>query len=105
MSEVTTFSNEKLRPSADAMAKLYNLATLVIDEWDARPEVQPTNDSTPIDDGSGDTGDGRPQLTGAKMHNTITRLTEIRDLIDGSAVGAIAGRHDTILQMAVNTKP
>lgn len=105
MSEVTKFSNEKVRPAADKLAQLYTFANSVINEWNARPAVQPDNDEVPIDDGSGDTGDGRPQLTGIKMTAIITRLIEFRDLIDGEAVGAVAGRRDTILQMAVNTDP
>ena len=105
MTEVTKFSNDRVRPAADRLAQLFNEASSVIDEWNARPEVQPPNTSDPIDDGSGDSGDGRPQLTGEKMIAIITRLTEYRDMIDGGALGSLAGRHDTILQMAVNTEP
>lgn len=105
MSEVTKFSDEKVRPAADALAKLYNLATLVTDEWTARPAVQPTNDSTPIDDGSGDTGDGRPQLTGEKVHDVINLLLEYISMMDGNSLPATAGRHEVALDLAVNTKP
>ena len=98
MTEVTKFSDEKVRVGADLLAQLDNFGTAVIAEWNARSEVQPVNDSTPIDDGSGDAGDGRPQLTGAKMTNIITRLIEFKAAMD------VAGVRDTVLQMAVNTQ-
>ncbi len=96
MSEIIKFSNERVRVAADLLAQLDNLGTAIINEWNARPEVQPANTSDQIDDGSGAAGDGRPQLTGEKMHNIITRLMENKTAMD------IAGVRDTILQMAVN---
>lgn len=98
MSEIVRFSNEKLRVAADLLAQLDNFGTAVVNEWNARPEVQPENTSDPIDDGSGAAGDGRPQLTGSKMHNIATRLMENKTAMD------IPGVRDTILQMAVNTR-
>jgi len=96
MSEVVRFSNERVRVAADLLAQLDSFGTSVINEWNARPEVQPANNSTPIDDGSGDTGDGRPQLTGAKVHNIMTRLIDYKVAMD------VAGVRNTVLTMAVN---
>lgn len=98
MSEITKFSDEKIRVVADLLAQLDNFGTAIINEWYARPEVQPANTSDTIDDGSGAIGDGRPQLTGAKIHNIINRLTENKTAMD------LPGVRDTILQMAVNTQ-
>ena len=98
MSEITKFSNEKLRVAADILAQLDNFGMAVINEWNARPEVQPANTSDTIDDGSGEDGDGRPQLTGQKIHNIMNRLIENKTAMD------LAGVRDTILQMAVNTQ-
>lgn len=97
MSEITVFANDKVRVAADRLAQLDNLATSIINEWNARPEVQPPNTSDPIDDGSGDSGDGRPQGTGAKITSIITRLMEFKASMD------VAGVRDTVFQMAVNT--
>ena len=96
--EVIRFSNEKVRVAADLLAQLDNFGVATLNEWFANPAVQPTNDTTPIDDGSGDSGDGRPQCTGAKIHNIITRLADFKTTMDGPGV------RDTVLQFAVNTQ-
>lgn len=97
-SEIIKFSNEKVRVAADLLAQLDNFGTATLAEWNARLDVHPDNDTIPIGDGSGADGDGRPEATGAKVTNIITRLIEFKAAMD------VAGVRDTVLQMAVNTQ-
>jgi hypothetical protein len=93
------FANERIRVAADLLAQVDNLAGAIINEWNAQNLGNVfTNDSTVVDDGA--ETDGRPVITGAKVTNIVTRLTELRGS-SGLAMGA-PGVRDTVLQVAVN---
>lgn len=94
-SEITTFTNERIRVAADLLAQLDNFGAATINEWFARPDVQPPNDSTPIDGNDG--SDGRSSLVGSDVHNIINRLSEYKTAMD------VNGVRNTVLAVAVNT--
>ena len=94
-SEIKTFTNEKIRVAADLLAQLDNFGTAVINEWNARPDVKPPNDTTPIEGNDG--SDGRSALEGSDVHNIINRLTENQTAMD------VSGVRNTVLAVAVNT--
>jgi len=94
-SEITTFTNERIRVAADLLAQLDNFGVSVINEWNARPDVKPPNDTTPIEGNDG--GDGRSALVGSDAHNIINRLTDYKAAMD------VSGVRNTVLQVAVRT--
>ena len=94
-SEITTFTNERIRVAADLLAQLDNFGTTVINEWTARPDVQPPNDATPI--AGNDGSDGRSALAGSDVNNIVTRLIDYKAAMD------VNGVRNTVLAVAVNT--
>lgn len=94
-SEITTFLNEKTRHIADLMAQLDNATDAYVAEWNARPNVHPTNDGTVVEGNDG--SDGRSEVTGAEATNIVTRAMEYQ-----AAMG-VSGVRNTILAVAVNT--
>lgn len=107
------FSNEKIRVAANLLAQLDTFGEMVINEWNANGGTALIPNTTDVlQDGASVNGvdatggDGRPVITGAKVNNIINRLTAYRSATatTGLAMG-VAGVRDTVLQVAVNTKP
>ena len=93
------FSNEKVRVAADRLARAYNFAVQVVDEWNALGGATfIPNDSQSVVDGSA--SDGRPQITGAMVNNIINRLSELKTDYQATS----SAKLNTILQVAVNTR-
>ena len=93
------FSNQYVRPLAEAMARHYFFAKNVIALWNARGgSAAIPNDGTVVPDGA--PGDGRPGITGANVNNIINRALET--VADYEA--ASNAKLNTILQVAVNTR-
>jgi len=95
--QAVKFSNEKIRPAADALAQLYNLAVMVVAEWHAIGGVKliPNTIGTIADNSD---KDGRTVITGADAVNVITRLQEF--VTDYEAGGN--AKLNTALKPAVN---
>ncbi len=103
--EVIKFSDERLRPIADEFSKLYNKASAISNEWTARElgELIPDSSTEILFDsaygtGIGD-GDGRPVVTGEKLHKVIILLKELL----GSMEKDNKDKLNTVLSVAVNT--
>lgn len=105
------FANEKARVAADLIAQLDNFAAAVLAEWTALsgttlfPNTSEVVQDSAAPNGVDATGgDGRPVVTGARINNIMTRLTNLRSTsaTTGLSMGA-TGVRDTVLQVAVNT--
>lgn len=103
--EAIAFSNTKIRVAADKLAKAYNFAVQVVDEWNARSmSATITNTSDVIEDGSHPTAgspDGRPSITGAEATNIITRASDL--ITDYEATSN--AKLNTILNVSPNPNP
>lgn len=104
--EAIAFSNTRIRPAADSLAKLYYRAKQVKQEWDANSMSSLiTNTSDVIRDGASPTddvgtgGDGRHVITGIDATAIITRLSEFITDYEASSNAKL----NTVLAVAVNT--
>jgi hypothetical protein len=96
---VVRFCNERLRPAADRLAQSYYFACEVLDAWNALGgEVGVPADASVIIDGSAI--DGRPVITGAKVHAMIDAVSALRTDYEAASKAKLG----TILNVAVNTR-
>lgn len=96
---VVRFCNERLRQAADRLASSYYFALEVLDSLNALGgEAGVPADASVIIDGS--TIDGRPVLTGAKVHAMIDAVSALRTDFEASGKAKLG----TILNVAVNTR-
>lgn len=106
-SEAVVFSDEKLRPVADLLAQLYNLAKSVNDEWVARNmgTIIPNDAAEVLHDSAygtnGTDGDGRPVVDGQDLNRVITML--ITDFVNDLEANADL-KLKVVLRVAVNTR-
>jgi len=91
------FSNERIRPAADSLGKLYYAAKSILNDWYAQQvsTVLPNTDVT-LDDGS--QTDGRNTVSGADLTNVINRLSEFVADCEADSNAKL----NTILKVAVN---
>lgn len=97
--QAVRFSNEEIRPLADAYANLYFAAKRVAAAWSAQDiGTLIPNTSDVIIDGSAT--DGRAAITGAKVNGLISACGAlVTDLEANSNL-----KRDILLQIAVNVK-
>lgn len=100
------FINSRVRPLADARAKLYNLGVMIAAEFTAKGMAALIpNDNSVVNDGSQATapggGDGRTSITGADV-NVLLALSNmyIADMQANSNLTL-----NQTLKVAVNTNP
>jgi hypothetical protein len=94
-----SFSNNKARPMADSMAKLYYQCKDIVNTWNATGmSTNIPNDTTVLSDGAA--VDGRNPVTNANVTSIITRAQEF--ITDYEATSS--AKLNTVLVVAVNTK-
>ena len=95
--QVIKFANEQARPCADMLAQAFYRMEVAFDQWVALGGAAAIpNDASVIVDGAG--VDGRPILTGAKLHNLMTRLSEFITDYEANSNAKL----NTVLGVAVN---
>lgn len=99
--QIVKFSNERIRPLADAFARAYNMAVVVMNQWAAKGLDQsvPNDPSYVIADGSAE--DGRSPVTGADLHAIMDAAGMIIGLAQQN--DGVVGHQ--ILKVAVNPMP
>lgn len=72
------FCNEQVRVAANDLLRAYRRAEIALDAWFANGHnTSITNSATDNDVIDGSAQDGRPIMTGADVHNLVTRLSEL----------------------------
>lgn len=97
--QAVRFSNEEIRPLADAYATLYFAAKRVEAEWTAQNigALIPNTADVIID---GSATDGRAEITGAKVNGLINAVAAlVADLEANTNL-----KRDVLLQIAVNVR-
>lgn len=89
-SEVVKFTNEQIRPLAEAMQALDYRIQAALVTWYATISGNCPNDSSPLDDGR--EGEGVSRLTGADIVNLVTQLAAYKTQMDGSGVRAVVAK-------------
>jgi hypothetical protein len=98
--QAITFCNQKIRPAADKLARAYNFARMVMDEWSAlnMGTLIPTGGGE-VEDGAA--ADGRPVINADQVVLLTYRLNEL--IADYEADTNL--KLNTVLQVAVNPEP
>lgn len=102
------FSNNKVRPLADAQAKLYNQCVQVINAWNAGSySTFFPNDATVVSDGS--PADGRHAIAGSDVNNIITRAIALKNYFERGTLDTSGTANNatlnTVLIVSVNQNP
>lgn len=101
--QVIAFCNNRVRPTADAIGKLYNTIVAIANEYTAlgmATKIPNTADRI-MDNATVPPGDGRPPVTGAD----ITALINIASGIKTSLEASSNANRTAVLKVAVNTIP
>lgn len=94
--QVIKFANEQARQAADQLAQTFYRLEVVLDQWTALNGASLPNDGSVVVDGA--QTDGRPILTGAKLHNLMSRLSESITDYEANSNAKL----NTVLGVAVN---
>lgn len=98
--QAITFCNEKIRTAADKLAKAYNFANMVMDEWNALNMGSIiTTGAGEVEDGA--SADGRPVITADNVLALTYRLSDM--VTDYEADSNL--KLNSILQVSVNPEP
>ncbi|MEK6860374.1 MAG: hypothetical protein AABY07_00245 [Nanoarchaeota archaeon] len=97
--------NEKIRPTAEELVSAYDHCIRLKNWWDANNIGGACpNTADNIADGSGPTGDGRPQMTGRKANHARNFIDPFLIFMDTVEVGDTQSRITRLRQIAVNTE-
>jgi len=78
------FSNERIRPAADTLARAYSAAKGILSMWAAQGvAVSITDTADAVEDGS--PADGRQAITGADANRIIEALSVVVAALEGVA--------------------
>lgn len=95
--EAIRFTNEVIRPAADKLSGFYYFAEMVVDQFNAKPDMfDRIIKGDDLKDGAD--VDGRPPLTGDQLKTIFTILT------DFAADFRDSGKLNTINSAAVNPR-
>lgn len=91
--QLVAFSNEVLRPIADAIARIDAIAPGIRAEYDAKglgTIIEAGGPTEMIADGSA--ADGRTRVTGGDVYNIITLVDGLRTWVDASGRRAVLAK-------------